>query len=59
VFDNPPLDLPAGMHISRLFRLYLLLTGLYKIAERGEVTDIEPGQQVVGNALGLQYISTQ
>jgi hypothetical protein len=36
-FDNPPLNLQAGMHISRLFELYLLRTGLYKIAERAEV----------------------
>jgi len=39
-FDNPPLNLQAGMHISRLFELYLLRTGLYKIAERGEVERI-------------------
>ena len=37
VFDNPPLNMQAGLHISRLFELYLLQTGLYKIAERGEV----------------------
>ena len=37
VFDNPPLNIQAGMHISRLFELNLLRTGLYKIAERGEV----------------------
>jgi hypothetical protein len=30
----------AGMHISRLFELYLLRTGLYKIAERGQVENI-------------------
>jgi hypothetical protein len=40
VFDNPPLHLQAGMHISRLFELYLLRTGLYKIAERGQVENI-------------------
>ncbi len=39
-FDNPPLNLQAGMHISRLFELYLLRTGLYKMAERGEVESI-------------------
>ena len=40
VFDNPPLSMQAGMHISRLFELYLLRTGLYKIAERGQVENI-------------------
>ena len=59
VFDNPPLHLRAGMHISRLFELYLLRTGLYKIAERGEITSIEPGQQVVANALVLQFTAQQ
>jgi len=39
-FDNPPLNLQAGLHISRLFELYLLRTGLYKLAERGEVESI-------------------
>ena len=39
-FDNPPLNLQAGLHISRLFELYLLRTGLYKMAERGEVESI-------------------
>jgi hypothetical protein len=37
VFDNPPLNMQAGLHISRLFELNLMRTGLYKIAERGEV----------------------
>ena len=40
VFDNPPLNLQAGLHISRLFELYLLRTGLYKIVERGQVENI-------------------
>ena len=39
-FDNPPLNLQAGLHISRLFELNLLRTGLYKMAERGEVESI-------------------
>jgi len=39
-FDNPPLNMQAGMHISRLFELNLLRTGLYKMAERGEVESI-------------------
>jgi hypothetical protein len=39
-FDNPPLNLQAGMHISRLFELYLQRTGLYQMAERGEVESI-------------------
>ena len=39
-FDNPPLNLQAGLHISRLFELYLLQTGLYKIAERGQVENV-------------------
>ena len=30
-------DLQAGSHISQLFELYLLQTGLYQIAERGAV----------------------
>ena len=39
-FDNPPLNLQAGMHISRLFELHLLQTGLYRIAERGQVETV-------------------
>ncbi|HWT77301.1 MAG TPA: CsgG/HfaB family protein [Candidatus Methylomirabilis sp.] len=39
-FDNPPLNIQAGMHISRLFELYLLRTGLYKVAERGQVENL-------------------
>jgi hypothetical protein len=39
-FDNPPLNLQAGLHISRVFELYLLQTGLYKIAERGQVENV-------------------
>ena len=60
MFDNPPLHLQAGTHISRLFELYLLRTGLYKIAERGEVENIlrEKGIMIspVGPAGSLQQL---
>ena len=60
VFDNPPLNMQAGMHISRLFELYLLRTGLYKIAERGQVENIlrERGIMIspAGPAVSLQQL---
>ena len=50
----------AGMHISRLFELYLLRTGLYKIAERGQVENIlrERGIMIspAGPAVSLQQL---
>jgi TolB-like protein len=36
-FESPPDDPPAGMHISKLFEMYLLQSGLYRIAERGDL----------------------
>ncbi len=39
-FENPPDDPQAGMHISKLFEMYLLQSGLYRIAERGEIDKI-------------------
>jgi hypothetical protein len=60
VFDNPPLNMQAGMHLSRLFELYLLRTGLYKIAERGQVENIlrERGIMIspAGPAVSLQQL---
>jgi len=60
VFDNPPLSMQAGMHISRLFELYLLRTGVYKIAERGEVETVlrERGIMIspAGPAASLQQL---
>jgi hypothetical protein len=35
-FESPFDDLQAGSHISKLFEMNLLQTGLYRIAERGE-----------------------
>ena len=59
-FDNPPWNMQAGMHISRLFELYLLRTGLYKIAERGQVENIlrERGIMIspAGPAVSLQQL---
>ena len=59
VFDNPPLDLQAGLHISGLFELYLLRTSLYKIAGRGEATPLRRADRRSAMLLGLQYFSTQ
>lgn len=60
VFDNPPLNMQAGMHISRLFELYLLRTGLYKIAERGQVENILRERGIIispaGPAVSLQQL---
>ena len=39
-FENPPDDLQAGSHISKLFESYLLETNLYQIAERGEIEKV-------------------
>jgi len=39
-FESPPDDPQAGMHIGKLFEMYLLQSGLYRIAERGEVDKI-------------------
>ena len=36
-FESPADDPQAGSHISKLFEMYLLQTGLYQIAERGPV----------------------
>lgn len=39
-FESPPGDLQAGTHISKLFEMNLLRTGLYRIAERGEIEKV-------------------
>ncbi len=39
-FESPPDDPQAGLHISKLFEIYLLQTGIYRIAERGGVEKI-------------------
>jgi hypothetical protein len=39
-FDSPRDDPQAGAHISQLFEMHLLQTGLYQIAERGPVEKI-------------------
>jgi hypothetical protein len=39
-FDSPADDPQAGSHISKLFEMNLLQTGLYQIAERGPVERI-------------------
>ena len=36
-FESPPDDPQAGSHISQLFEMHLLSTGLYRISERGGV----------------------
>jgi hypothetical protein len=40
LFESPLMDMQAGLHISRLFELNLLNSGLYKIVDRGEVEKI-------------------
>jgi hypothetical protein len=40
LFESPLMDMHAGLHISRLFELNLLNSGLYKIIDRGEVEKI-------------------
>lgn len=39
-FQSPSEDPQAGLHISRLFEIYLLQSGIYRIAERGEADKI-------------------
>ena len=39
-FESPADDAQAGLHISKLFEMYLLQTGLYQIAERASVERI-------------------
>ena len=39
-FESPMDDPQAGTHISQLFEMHLLQTGLYQIAERGPVEKI-------------------
>jgi hypothetical protein len=39
-FESPRDDPQAGLHISQLFEMHLLQTGLYQIAERGPVERI-------------------
>lgn len=39
-FETPTDDPQAGAHISQLFEMHLLQTGLYQIAERGPVEKI-------------------
>jgi hypothetical protein len=40
LFESPLMDMQAGLHISRLFELNLLNSGLYEIVDRGEVEKI-------------------
>lgn len=39
-FESPIDDLQAGTHISKLFETHLLQTGLYQVAERGEIEKV-------------------
>lgn len=39
-FESPSGDHQAGSHISKLFEMNLLRTGLYRIAERGEIEKV-------------------
>jgi len=40
LFESPIMNMQAGLHISRLFELNLLNSGLYRIVDRGEVEKI-------------------
>ena len=51
-FDNPPLNLQAGLHISRLFELELQQIGLYKIAEPAEVENVLRQRGIVISPVG-------
>jgi len=52
LFESPPDDSQAGSHLSKLVEVNLLKTGLYRIAERGEIEKVlkERGFGVVSSS---------